>query len=342
MSQGKKDLKAGLCANISLEQYFERLYSLGYSRLLLQKIILPMISAICTCTYKQVNSMPADIIITYLTKHSFSLFGVGSGGRRIIGGSHAVVNRLTENLHHIRLDAKVSSIVPVHETRKVSIEETNGKVTEYDHVVLATPPHIALHLLKAAASKQQTKALSKFKYISTETVVHHDKSFMPPEPHQWSTINFVVNPEGDMPMSSVLINKLQPEARNFKKPIIMTWNPFVQPDESKVVYRVRLCRTILDLEAVKGLKLLDELQGKDNIYYCGSYAYYGVPLLESAVCSSMKISKLLGVTPPWKKGKKDKGLTVLWKFFNFMLIILAVIAYFFVDFLLALVTKLVD
>ncbi len=46
-------------------------------------------------------------------------------------------------------------------------------------------------------------------------------------------------------------------------------------------------RPIIDEKATKGMELLQQLQGQDNIWYVGSYALYGMPLLENGVRSGI-------------------------------------------------------
>jgi len=43
-----------------------------------------------------------------------------------------------------------------------------------------------------------------------------------------------------------------------------------------------------------------QLQPNRHIWFCGSYASHGIPLLESAVNSSVKVAAQLGVACPWR------------------------------------------
>jgi hypothetical protein len=48
-------------------------------------------------------------------------------------------------------------------------------------------------------------------------------------------------------------------------------------------------------KSLAGLRLLNKTQGARNIYFVGSYAYEGIPLLEGCVCSSLNMAEHFGV-----------------------------------------------
>lgn len=54
-------------------------------------------------------------------------------------------------------------------------------------------------------------------------------------------------------------------------------------------------RAVVTSKSLQGLKLLNKIQGERNIYFVGSYAYEGIPLLEGCVCSSLNVAEKFGV-----------------------------------------------
>ncbi len=48
-------------------------------------------------------------------------------------------------------------------------------------------------------------------------------------------------------------------------------------------------------------------QGKNNIWFCGSYAHPGVPLLETAVTSAVEVANSLGCDCPWQLKIKNQN-----------------------------------
>lgn len=58
----------------------------------------------------------------------------------------------------------------------------------------------------------------------------------------------------------------------------------------------------MTLNAVKGIEMLRDNQGTDNVWVCGSYSLYGMPLLENACSSGLHVAEMIdtGVKRPWK------------------------------------------
>eukprot|EP00163_Fabomonas_tropica_P031540 TRINITY_DN752_c2_g1_i4.p1 TRINITY_DN752_c2_g1~~TRINITY_DN752_c2_g1_i4.p1 ORF type:complete len:163 (-),score=24.42 TRINITY_DN752_c2_g1_i4:219-707(-) len=100
-----------------------------------------------------------------------------------------------------------------------------------------------------------------------------------------------------MPSATIWLNKV--DANQFPLEIFQTWNPYQQPREGTLLGRATFQRPVLTTDAVKGIHLLEKLQGKGNLWYCGSYARFGMPLLENGVRSALEIAEALGVERPW-------------------------------------------
>jgi predicted NAD/FAD-binding protein len=59
------------------------------------------------------------------------------------------------------------------------------------------------------------------------------------------------------------------------------------------------------------MDILSKAQGENNIWVCGSYCLYGMPLLENAVCSGLSVAEALGGTKrPWSHSEVKKVNTV--------------------------------
>ncbi len=57
---------------------------------------------------------------------------------------------------------------------------------------------------------------------------------------------------------------------------------------------------MVSLSSIETIKSLWELQGAQRLWFVGSYSLYGMPLLETAVSSSVKVAKQLGASCPWE------------------------------------------
>ena len=96
-------------------------------------------------------------------------------------------------------------------------------------------------------------------------------------------------------MFSVWVNPIEPTiAKN--TPIFQTWNPIFEPRPEKVYKSVSMERAVVSVKNQNLIKELNNLQqlSSRKVYFCGSYAAPGVPLLESAVSSGFKTVGYLG------------------------------------------------
>ena len=69
------------------------------------------------------------------------------------------------------------------------------------------------------------------------------------------------------------MNKLQ--KLDIKTNIFVTVNPFTKPSKEKIIKRIIYDHPIYDLKTFKTQKKIRQIQGEDNIWYCGAYLGYG-------------------------------------------------------------------
>jgi hypothetical protein len=77
--------------------------------------------------------------------------------------------------------------------------------------------------------------------------------------------------------------------------VLQTWNPIISLDEAKVLSRIPFQRAVVNANTAKILAQLEQWHQQPNrrIFYIGSWAYEGVPLLETAVCSAQAVIERL-------------------------------------------------
>ena len=103
-------------------------------------------------------------------------------------------------------------------------------------------------------------------------------------------------------MCSIWINRLDREF-DASQNIFQTINPVIEPEVETMLHACRLQRPVVNQNSFRGWRLLDQLhaQADRKIWFAGSYASYGVPLLESAVVSVLKVASAMGVETPFSK-----------------------------------------
>jgi predicted NAD/FAD-binding protein len=97
-------------------------------------------------------------------------------------------------------------------------------------------------------------------------------------------------------MFSVWVNAVEPTLHG-QSPIFQTWNPLFEPQPDQVISRTALSRAVVDHESQRALQTLETLHAETGrqVFFAGSWASMGIPLLESAVQSAMRVAQHLQV-----------------------------------------------
>jgi predicted NAD/FAD-binding protein len=112
-------------------------------------------------------------------------------------------------------------------------------------------------------------------------------------------VNFLLANECSTPMATIWMNAIQ--TMPGISPVFQTWNPVIEPDPSLVFGEAEFERPVVNQVSMKGLERLDLLhqQPDRRVWFCGSYATHGIPLLESATNSALLVAERLGGMRQW-------------------------------------------
>ena len=272
-----RDLRAGRAQDLTLADYLQQR---KFSATFVDGFLLPTLAGICTCNYAAVRASPASLILDYFAR---GLFNVPV--KRVRHGTADVVARLSAGVQHLRLGAPVES---VRSNKKLATVRAAGIDQQFDHVVIAAQANHALRMLQA--SPQEREALTCFRYQPSSVVMHSDARLAPSNRAHWRPVNFILSPAHDMPMATIWMNTVHPGFG--AQDVFQSWNPVIEPDPVRVYSRVAVERPVVNAESVRGLALLDALHGTPGrrIWFAGSYASPGVPLLESAATSGLNVA----------------------------------------------------
>ncbi|WP_300464082.1 FAD-dependent oxidoreductase [Desulfobacula sp.] len=279
-----QDLADGLSAQTTLADYLQRQ---DYSQAFITDFLYPILaSTVCTCSYDSLNAYPAPVILETL----LNLFG-SQPLLRTKYGAQDVVRRLSRGIDDIRYGTEVCALEPT--PSDVRLETTQGKVETFDHLIVATQANQALDIL-SNPSETECKMLSSFSYDDVPIIVHQDSALMPVKRKKWAHINLLIAPDRRATMCSVLMNRFNPDWQ-IDQPIIQTINPLIEPQPETIIAQYNLQRPVVNEQSLAGLDLLKLLHQKAGrrIWFCGSYAAEGVPLLESAVLSVLRVANRL-------------------------------------------------
>jgi predicted NAD/FAD-binding protein len=180
----------------------------------------------------------------------------------------------------------------------VRVETKQEQSEIFDHLIVATQADQALALL-SKPSEAECKMLSAFSYDDVPILVHQDPALMPVNTKDWAHINLIIAQDRRAAMCCVWMNRFNPDWQ-IAKPIIQTINPLPESQPYNIIAQYNLKRPVVNAQSLAGLDILQQLHQQEGrrIWFCGSYAAEGVPLLESAVLSSLRVANRFSVPLP--------------------------------------------
>ncbi|MCH8530929.1 MAG: FAD-dependent oxidoreductase [Saccharospirillum sp.] len=244
-------------------------------------LVLPILTTICTCEEKHLLNWPAAQLLSLLhgILHGSELY-------RLTGGTSALVKGLAKGLK-LHSGSPVAQVQVGEEGVKVYNERGEGGV--FDRVIVATQAN-QLSFLDDAQFDDERTMLTNIHFDSGELWVHQDQRFMPAKQEDWTALNFQMDKALEKPMFTVWVNQVEPTLKN-SAPVFQTWNPLFEPDPNTLLNRVPLERAVVHPGTARVHEALRQWHSQPDrkVFFCGSWAYEGVPLLESAVRSANSV-----------------------------------------------------
>ncbi|HSO42997.1 MAG TPA: FAD-dependent oxidoreductase [Rhodospirillales bacterium] len=276
-------------APLSLGAYLEREH---YSDAFIDDHLLPMAAAIWSTDAATMRDHPAQAFVRFCLNHGLMRVTGRPQWRTVTGGSQAYVKRLTASFgDRITVNARVSAVNRT--PAGVIINDANGAITRFDHVVVAAHADQALAML-ADPSDDERRLLGAFHYSRNTAILHRDEALMPKRKGVWSSWNYIGGT--DQVCVTYWMNRLQ--NLDPRVPLFVTLNPTQPPARGKILRSFQYDHPMYDAAALEAQGRLDRLQGRRNTWYCGSY--FGAGFHEDALSSGLAAAELLGgVTRPW-------------------------------------------
>lgn len=246
-------------------------------------VILPVLTTICTCHEDHLMAWPALRLLAIMEKimHGEPLV-------RLEGGTPALVKGLSKDITFV----SGSHVVQVTQLDdQVLVKNARGHGGFFDRVIVATPTN-SINFLDATQFAEELALLKQFAFDRGELWVHDDPQLMPKNPQDWTALNYLIKADLSESMFTVWVNEVEPTLKG-KPPVLQTWNPIINPKPAHVISRTPLIRAVVNQQSCAALIKLEALQSNPErkIYFCGSWASSGIPLLESAVQSAIRVAK---------------------------------------------------
>ena len=268
----------------------------NYSQAFINDHLLPMGAAIWSTPVDMMMSYPVAAFVRFCDNHGLLQLKDRPQWRTVIGGSRQYVQRMLAGIGTVVLDRAVAEVGPC-EGGGAFVQDRYGQRDDYDHVILACHADQAL-ALQASPDAAVARLLRAFRYERNLAILHNDAALMPKNRKVWSSWNYLRQSGGDVPKVCVTywMNRLQHIDEN--QPLFVTLNPPVPPRDGSVIRSFLYDHPVFDNDAMAAQRMLWNVQGTQNIWYCGSYFGYGFH--EDGIQSGLAVAEAVGaVRRPW-------------------------------------------
>jgi len=276
--------------NPTLEQFLDDLKMGSYFK---KFYLLPMSAAIWSCPLEVIKNYPAKSLVRFFLNHGLLQVTNQCQWYTVEGGSREYVKLLCQDFkERIFLNSKIEKITKLADGKL----EVAGKI--YDKVVLACHSDQALKMIDDFGNEAKN-LLKKIQYQKNVATLHCDENLMPKNKKAWASWNYLRNCKDQQNQGLVLtywMNLLQGIDNNF--PLFVSLNSNHKIDRKKIFAEFEYEHPIFDDEALKAQKQFEEIQGLENLYFCGAYLRYGFH--EDGLLSAINISRKLNAQIPWK------------------------------------------
>lgn len=247
-----------------------------YSDTFIKDHLIPMGSAIWSMAAEEMMNFPASSFIRFCINHGLLLLSGRPEWRTVKRGSREYVKKIT-NLFPDKIQ-KSDAVAQVAKSDKgLTVKTLSGAEKHFDHVVFACHGDQILDLYQSA-DKQQNAILSAFEYSMNKAYLHTDETLMPQRKKLWASWNYIGQSNHkkieDTPVFvSYWMNRLQ--NYDTDKNFFVSLNPFTPPKDEHIIKEISYEHPLFSPNTNWAQKRLREIQGRNNVWYCGAWCGYG-------------------------------------------------------------------
>jgi predicted NAD/FAD-binding protein len=261
--------------------------------------LMPMAAAIWSCPTRTMLEFPYASFVRFFRNHGLLKLVDRPQWYTVAGGARQYVEKLASALHDVRLCTPVVSAQrDAQGVRVVSRSCGITRTERFDALVLGCHSDQALHILGEGATPEEKAILGAIPYQHNRALLHTDASLLPANRRVWSAWNYAAGrdtPDGRPVSVHYLINRLQPLP--FRQPVIVTLNPFREPEPATVIGEYDYEHPVFGAGADAAQARLPSIQGLNRTWYCGAWTRYGFH--EDGLASAVGVANRLGIDAPW-------------------------------------------
>ena len=255
-----------------------------FSKSFAENYIYPMSAAIWSMNPNQINNFPTNRLLSFFNNHGLLDIFNRPKWYSIKNGSSSYIRKILNktNVKNIKLS---KAITIQRDKDKINIIRDDLKI-DYDYVIFTCNTKQISQIL-IDHTKDESEAYSYFEYLDNKVVLHNDSSFMPKDRSKWTSWNSVK--KGNDQYVTYWMNKLQ--KLNTNENIYVTLGIFNIPNSNSIFRAKKYDHIIYNEKTMVGQEKIENLQGKNRLFYAGAYLGYGFH--EDGVKSGLKVAQVM-------------------------------------------------
>jgi predicted NAD/FAD-binding protein len=255
-----------------------------YSRMFVERLIVPQASAVWSADPAQMWSFPARFMVEFFENHGMLGFRGRPCWQTIVGGSRSYVQALIRPWRErLRLSTPVTGIArhPSH----VTVSSRGCEPECFDAVVIATHSDQALALLTDPGERER-ELLAAIPYQQNEVVLHTDRSLLPRRRRAWASWNFHLG-DGVPRRCTVTYHLNRLQSLRSDREFCVTLNRTEAIDPEQIIWRTRYAHPLYTPAGVAAQARHQEISARNRTHYCG--AYWGWGFHEDGLRSAQRV-----------------------------------------------------
>ncbi len=266
---------------------YEFLIKNNFNEKFINEYVLPMGAAIWSTSHDDIKTFPVKLFVTFWNNHCLLQVFNRPQWRTIKGGSYSYINALIKKINLKYFLNQSVKRIKRHDS-SVSIYTQDSGPLEFDAVVLATHADQALRMLELP-NQQELNLLGKWSYSKNKTILHTCPSIAPKDRNAWASWIYTRNKSTFM-TASYYMNRLQ----GLTTPIdyFVSLNSTHPIEPNKIEYQTYYEHPIINQQSVDTQPQLNQLNGQQNTFFCGSY--FGNGFHEDGIRSAVQLGSQLG------------------------------------------------
>jgi len=267
----------------------EYLRSHGYSRMFIEKFLIPMGAAVWSADPDQFLAFPAAAFVQFFTNHGMLNVVDQPTWRVVKGGSRQYVEPLARPFRdRLRMSTPVERVQ--RHADRVTVTPRGGEAESFDHVILACHSDQALGML-ADPSDAERALLGAIPYQRNDTVLHTDRRLLPSIPRARASWNCLLpRRQQESVVLTYWMNLLQTISAPVEFCVTLNSPEAIDPDA--VIRRLVYHHPVYTTAAFEAQKRREEISGVNRTSYCG--AYWGWGFHEDGVKSALAVCRQFG------------------------------------------------